>query len=543
MIKIVLVSPGDVTAERDRAHAAIDGLQQHAANRGLRLDVRTWNDVRPGYYPEGVQNRIQDELKINDCDLLIAFFWKRFGAIDEPPHSRTAREVLTGIKSNREKGSPEVIVYFSQRPYIPQSADELDQIRSVIEFKQTLQATDVLTKDFTPDRGWEQTVIYDVLDYLDSLSEYGRMYSSLSCQMICTPIEIRAEGYTEATAEILLLVRGQIPGPQGALVSADIVVELSTNLTNRLTAERTLDIVLRSGRSGDSLPGELGTSSKIGQNHIVRFPAVKLGPARTLIDEVFAIRGIRVDAEFLGVTSTFAKQAVLAGITVSRSGASPGEPAFGRAVLNVGSVNRGLTFRIEQEEQAICSIQRSEGEEIYVFSAEFHRGFSTAFKTSAEEAGNSRADHGTALALCFSGDLDRCRIFVTSTDLSSEVPPSLNVKHSPRATLIATHPDGCPIGVPPVPGGATWSDGQPMISVENELAAWEVVRPISHDPKALRFGFALVVAKGAHPTNVQVAGSFAPFYSSSSARQPSAKLPVPRFIPSCAPVEVILDEQ
>jgi hypothetical protein len=88
-----------------------------------------------------------------------------------------------------------------------------------------------------------------------------------------------------------------------------------------------------------------------------------------------------------------------------------------------------------------------------------------------------------------------------------------------------------------------------LVQVSNGLAVWEI---LFSDPNSIETTTVPVVVAYASnlsanppiglpvPAQIeQVAASFAPFYSSASARQPSATLPVPRFIPSNAPLNII----
>jgi hypothetical protein len=44
------------------------------------LEVHRWEtDSYPGFHPEGPQGLIDPILKIEDCDILIGIFWRRFG--------------------------------------------------------------------------------------------------------------------------------------------------------------------------------------------------------------------------------------------------------------------------------------------------------------------------------------------------------------------------------------------------------------------------------------------------------------------------------
>ena len=51
-----------------------------AADRNLLLELSRWEtDAYPGFHAEGPQGLIDPILKIEDCDILLGIFWKRFG--------------------------------------------------------------------------------------------------------------------------------------------------------------------------------------------------------------------------------------------------------------------------------------------------------------------------------------------------------------------------------------------------------------------------------------------------------------------------------
>jgi hypothetical protein len=81
LLRIVVASPGDVQAERDALPAVVQELNSGIAReRGLRFDLTRWEtDAYPGFHPEGLQGLIDPILRIEDCDVLIGIFWKRFG--------------------------------------------------------------------------------------------------------------------------------------------------------------------------------------------------------------------------------------------------------------------------------------------------------------------------------------------------------------------------------------------------------------------------------------------------------------------------------
>jgi|ERR1035441_7671357 hypothetical protein len=80
--RLVVAPPSDVQAERDTIPSVVEELNKTVcADRGLRIEVIRWQtDTYPGFHPEGPQGLIDPILKIEDCDVLVGIFWKRFGS-------------------------------------------------------------------------------------------------------------------------------------------------------------------------------------------------------------------------------------------------------------------------------------------------------------------------------------------------------------------------------------------------------------------------------------------------------------------------------
>ncbi len=59
IVRIVLSSPGDVTAERDAFAKVVEELNRGtAAELGLRLELYLWEtDAYPSFHPEGPQGQ------------------------------------------------------------------------------------------------------------------------------------------------------------------------------------------------------------------------------------------------------------------------------------------------------------------------------------------------------------------------------------------------------------------------------------------------------------------------------------------------------
>ncbi|MDX6706074.1 MAG: hypothetical protein QOI48_1920, partial [Solirubrobacteraceae bacterium] len=139
-IRVVVVSPGDVARERMVAQAVVDELNRGvAADRGCWLSLWRWEtDARPGMHLQGPQGLIDELMCLQDVDIVVGVFWKRFGTPTGAADSGTEHELRRAWAAWREQGRPEVMVYFCTRAYSPKTPEELAQWQRVLEFQQAL---------------------------------------------------------------------------------------------------------------------------------------------------------------------------------------------------------------------------------------------------------------------------------------------------------------------------------------------------------------------------------------------------------------------
>jgi len=139
ILRVVVASPGDVQAERDTLSIVVDELNRTIASAsGVRLEVTRWEkDAYPGFNVEGPQGLIDPVLRIEDCEVFIGIFWNRFGTPVRGAQSGTEHEFTCAYEAWKENSSPHIMFYFNQEPFIPASAEEVDQMARVIEFQRT----------------------------------------------------------------------------------------------------------------------------------------------------------------------------------------------------------------------------------------------------------------------------------------------------------------------------------------------------------------------------------------------------------------------
>ena len=137
ILRIVVASPGDVNAERAIVPRVAEELNMGiAADRGLRLEVIRWEtDTYPGFHPEGPQGLIDEILHIEDCDVVIGIFWKRFGTPTKDGTTGTEHEIRRAYEAWEKHKRPQVMVYFNQKPSAPQSEEEANQWGQVKRFQ------------------------------------------------------------------------------------------------------------------------------------------------------------------------------------------------------------------------------------------------------------------------------------------------------------------------------------------------------------------------------------------------------------------------
>ena len=138
LLRLVVASPGDVQRERNIVQAvASDVDREYGADLGLHIQVVRWEtDTFPAFHFRGPQEVINSILNIADCDILVGIFWKRFGTPTLGANSGTEYEIRTAYQSWLEKQTPQIMLYFSTKPYSPETADELKQWEEVFQFKQ-----------------------------------------------------------------------------------------------------------------------------------------------------------------------------------------------------------------------------------------------------------------------------------------------------------------------------------------------------------------------------------------------------------------------
>ena len=137
-IRIFISSPGDVAAERDALENLIKTELQLTLGRryNLYLEPLRWETyVAPGM--GDIQQRVFDEM--GAYDIFIGIFWKRFGTPTAEHESGSEAEFRDAYARWEKDNSRPVMLYFCQRPFMPDTKDALTQMGKVLEFRKEIE--------------------------------------------------------------------------------------------------------------------------------------------------------------------------------------------------------------------------------------------------------------------------------------------------------------------------------------------------------------------------------------------------------------------
>ena len=130
--RILIASPSDVFEEREIAARVIQEWNDlHSFNKKIVLLPLKWETHTAPTYGVRPQEVINRQI-VDDCDLVIGFFWTRIGS----PTGKDISGTIEEIKRASASGKP-VMLYFSKRGMDPSSID-IVQLNDLNEFKKNL---------------------------------------------------------------------------------------------------------------------------------------------------------------------------------------------------------------------------------------------------------------------------------------------------------------------------------------------------------------------------------------------------------------------
>ena len=473
-----------------------------------------------------------EHLRVQECDLVIGIFGTRYGIVDNGPYSRTASEIKRAIQSARATGKPQVLVYFSREALPTATGQEEDERVRIRAFRaEVYDDPNVLGFDYEGSGPFQAGIIQDLLDHLDSLTneESGRF--GLKARLQCVPRLVRAEGYSELAGDIAVEISSRVQLQRSDVLRMDIVLTLSTNLTNRIAPGGEVDVFLSSEDGGRVTRGTIG--KKI---NIVSFMGVQIPTGGTRLRERLTIAGLRTDA-------VVSAGPIAALVEIAAWVNEKLQPAVLREHIVVSLRGSTIHFCATPENVDVVPIATVVQEYLRIrsFVLHYHGPAAEVFRTrSQEQVRGATADSGTMFALALPNLPIGCSAYVTSTNLG---PTATQVEPVVHAVKVSTGANGSRASQAETPPVFLWAQRTLMVPVSNNLACWEVIAPFDEiDGATVRFGLSIVVRQEIEPGRmISVAGGLAPFYSSAAAIRPSQSLAVPRFLPRSETCELSVE--
>lgn len=139
-LRIVIASPSDVQKEREAALRVIDDYNRHRWVPRLTLTPFSWDtDAYPAFHLQGPQGIIDSLADITQSGILVVIFWSRFGSPIAPGalETGTQHEFRIAYESWKEKGSPQIMVYFKRKAVAIDKSEDAAQWGAVLQFKET----------------------------------------------------------------------------------------------------------------------------------------------------------------------------------------------------------------------------------------------------------------------------------------------------------------------------------------------------------------------------------------------------------------------
>jgi hypothetical protein len=138
-ITVVVAAPSDVRNEKSALRDIITDLnEQNRTTQDCTIELRSWDtDAHPRFHVGGAQGAIDEDLRIEDCDILIGIFGARFGTLTADNKTGTEHEIANADEARKKSldDRPWVSLYFHKQPPIPQTVDGVEQWRRVLAFK------------------------------------------------------------------------------------------------------------------------------------------------------------------------------------------------------------------------------------------------------------------------------------------------------------------------------------------------------------------------------------------------------------------------
>jgi uncharacterized protein (TIGR03437 family) len=378
-----------------------------------------------------------------------------------------------------------------------------------------------------------------------SCCAFGQIQTAgINCTAAAVNPLLRSEGVTERVGDIVLNCAGGTPG---AVLAGNLTVFLGTNITNKITSDNIVDVILTADQGNG--PVLVGVPARLASNVSVVFTGVSLNlsPAGTLSLRISNLRGA---ANMFGGTGG---QSIIARLAFNAGGLTSGTESFSVGVPTRGLLASTVPMLVN------CNLGSPLPESISfanllaagsaVSSTRITEGFADAFQKRGP-----MSDNGTRFILRFTGFPVGARLFAPNLIAGSDavqptragdfggVPSPGQYAASSAGTLllarvIASDANGA--------GGAvlTSSDFGSMTEILLAGGSGNAVYEVLDANPTVSESAQIPVFLGYVPTRdgrVITTGRDVQFAPISNSPLPSATAPIPRFAGGAAPTDCTL---
>lgn len=380
VLTIVISSPGDVDAERDAVEGVAADLNQifRASKVPYRFVVLRWErDAIPGMHRSGPQGRIDEALQIPECDFLVGIFWKRFGTPVVGSGSGTEHEIRQAIASWEKKQSPQVLVYFNEIPFAPETPEERAQYERLKAFEKELLASEnpPLVKRYDGPDQFREAVLRHLLGSVLNLNQTANneRNAPLRFDVTAQQVQVRSEGCSELLGNIFVKCTYTTDSPPSVLpLWFSLVVYLNTNVTSRLSGTPGMNLISETLLIEVGRPGTTEVNYGVASGNTVIFNRIELKDMKPGETRTFRITNLRCSVYILSGGPV--KAAVSVGGHVAQH------------LLDLATVAPALSFAVRSEEPRRAEHPANAAGTSLVYNPvvlTFKEGFPNAFKTKS----------------------------------------------------------------------------------------------------------------------------------------------------------------
>lgn len=180
VLQIFVASPSDVSEERVILQGVVTDLNRVWSNNlGVSFEIIDWEaNVRPTFANDP-QDAVNTQIGLQ-YDVFIGIFWGRIGTPTPRAISGSVEEFNRAyLRFVADKDSLEIMLYFKDTP-IPPSEIEPDQLKSVQEFKRSLNEKGGLVSAFKDQAGFESSVRAHLSAIAQEFAAYRRARAPVS---------------------------------------------------------------------------------------------------------------------------------------------------------------------------------------------------------------------------------------------------------------------------------------------------------------------------------------------------------------------------